>query len=111
MAFGFGENKQTTYVPEKFIPVSTGDLGHPYHVIDSIFAICSSTEGIFSGVDLNGAFNGVKERLRQNCAAVGGDAVIYAQFEYRVAVNSGFGGSKQVIEFFAYGTAVKFLTQ
>jgi uncharacterized protein YbjQ (UPF0145 family) len=29
------------------------------------------------------------------------------QFEYRVAVDEGFTGSKQVIEIFAYGTAVK----
>lgn len=38
---------------------------------------------------------------------MGADAVICCQFEYRVAVGQGLFGSKQAIEIFAYGTAVK----
>ena len=38
---------------------------------------------------------------------MGGHAVINCQFEYRVAVSQGLMGSKQVIEIFAYGTAVR----
>ena len=72
MAFGFKGGKQSGQEitrQEKFIPTSTGDLGHPYQVL----------------------------------------AVIFCQFQYRVAVGSGLTGSKQVVEIFAYGTAVTFL--
>lgn len=93
----------------KTIPTSTGDIGRPYKVIDTIFAIDSNKEGLLSGADPNTAFNGVKNQLRKKCAAMGGDAVIFCQFQYRVAVDSGLTGSKQVVEIFAYGTAVQFL--
>ncbi len=106
MAFGF---KNAVYSLEgKFIPTSTGDLGQPYKVIDTIFALDANKEGIFSGADPNAAFNGVKEQLRKKCANIGGDAVIYCQFQYRVAVGDGLMNKKQVVEIFAYGTAVKF---
>ena len=45
--------------------------------------------------------------LRKKASELGGHAVINCQFEYRVAVNKGFAGTKQVIEIFAYGTAVR----
>ena len=112
MAFGFKGGKQSGQEitrQGKFIPTSTGDLGHPYQVLDTIFALDSNKEGLFSGADPNTAFNGVKEQLRKKCAAIGGDAVIFCQFQYRVAVGSGLTGSKQVVEIFAYGTAVTFL--
>ncbi len=108
MAFGFKNSNDVTS-KEKFIPTSTGDLGHPYHVLDTIFAIDSNKEGFISGADPNVAFNAVKEQLRKKCAAIGGDAVIYCQFQYRVAIGSGLTGTKQVVEIFAYGTAVKFI--
>ncbi|MGM9959379.1 MAG: hypothetical protein ACI32B_09045 [Erysipelotrichaceae bacterium] len=92
------------------ILISTGGLDHDtdYEIIDAIFAIGSTTEKFFSGINANDAFEGVKNELRKKCEALGGQAVIDCSFEYRVAVAQGaFGGTKQVIELFGYGTAVR----
>ena len=89
------------------ILITTGDLKEDYEVIDAIFALDSCKESFFSGADPNKAFDKVKNSLREKASDLGGDAVINCQFEYRVAVSQGFTGSKQVIEIFAYGTAVR----
>ena len=86
------------------IIVSTGDLKQNYEIIDAIFAIDSHKEGLFKGADPEKAFTNVKNELRKTCVRLGGNAVINCQFEYRVALDK----SSQVMEIFAYGTAVKF---
>ncbi|RKD22416.1 Putative heavy-metal-binding [Caminicella sporogenes DSM 14501] len=91
------------------ILISTGDIKDNYQIIDTIFAMDSHKESFFKNADPNKAFNKVKEQLRQECKKIGGNAVINCLFEYRVALDSGLIGSKQVIEIFAYGTAVKIL--
>ena len=88
--------------------VATGDLNEDYEIIDVIFALDSSTEKFFSSADPNQAFANVKDKLRQKCAELGGQAVINCEFEHRVAsTTSAFGNAKQVVEIFAYGTAVR----
>lgn len=87
--------------------ISTGDIKQNYAIIDTIFAMDSHKEGFFSNADPNKAFDGVKAQLAQKCAALGGDAIINCEFEYRNAVSDGLMSKKQVIEIFAYGTAVK----
>lgn len=87
--------------------ITTGDIKEDYEIIDAIFALDSCKEGFFQGADPNKAFDKVKEGLRKKANEIGAHAVINCQFEYRVAVSQGFGGSKQVIEIFAYGTAVR----
>ena len=90
------------------ILITTGDIHEDYEIIDAVFALDSCQESLFTVADPNKAFDKVKEGLRKKAASLGGHAVINCQFEYRVAVSSGvFGGSKQVIEIFAYGTAVR----
>ncbi|MCC0643149.1 MULTISPECIES: heavy metal-binding domain-containing protein [unclassified Clostridioides] len=89
--------------------ISTGDIKEEYGVIDAIFAIDSHKEGIFRSADPNSAFKGVKEQLKKKCEQLGGNAIINCQFEYRIAVADGFASKKQVVEIFAYGTAVKTL--
>ena len=89
------------------ILVCTCDLKEDYEVIDSIFAIDSCTAGVFHGADPNKAFDKVKDVLRRKAKELGAHAVIRCQFEYRIAVAQGLVGSKQVIEIFAYGTAVR----
>ena len=89
------------------ILITTGDIKEDYEVIDAIFALDSCTEGILKGADPNQAFDKVKDGLRKKANELGGHAVINCQFEYRVAVSQGLMGSKQVIEIFAYGTAVR----
>lgn len=89
--------------------ISTGDIRQNYEIIDTIFAMDSHKEGFLQAADPNKAFEGVKEQLRKKCAALNGDAVINCEFEYRVAVADGMMSKKQVMEIFAYGTAVKFI--
>ena len=87
--------------------ITTGPINCSYTIIDTIFAVDSNKQGFWSGVDPNKAFEGVKQQLAAKCKALGGDAVISCQFEYRNATADGVLSKKQVIEIFAYGTAVK----
>ena len=89
------------------ILITTGDIKEDYEIIDAVFALDSCKEGIFKSADPNTAFDKVKNGLRKKASELGGHAVINCQFEYRVAVSQGFGVAKQVIEIFAYGTAVR----
>ena len=89
------------------ILITTGDIKEDYEIIDAVFALDSCKEGFFKSADPNDAFDKVKNGLRKKAGELGGHAVINCQFEYRVAVAQGFGGAKQVIEIFAYGTAVR----
>lgn len=93
----------------KEIIIATGQIPEKYEVIDTIFAIDSSTAGFMSGVDPNKAFQAVKKQLKNSCQTLGGDAVIFCQFEYRNALADGFLGKKQALEIFAYGTAVRII--
>jgi hypothetical protein len=93
------------------IKVSTSSINQQYEVVDIIFAFDSHKEGFLeNGADPTKAFVKVVNRLRSICADLGGDAVINCQFDYRYAVGSSLvGNAKQVIEIYAYGTAVKYL--
>jgi hypothetical protein len=102
----FGKKKEVIE-PNAHVLVITGELNSDYQIIDSIFAMDSSTEGIFSNADPGKAFAGVRSQLRESAIKLGGDAVINCIFEYRVAVSQGLMGAKQVMEIFAYGTAVR----
>lgn len=108
------------------IIVSTGDIKEPYQILDAIFALDCNTANFFYGsANPSEAFNGVKEKLRQICLKMGGDAIINCQFEYRIslattaagavtallgkAVGANISEKSQAIEIFAYGTAVKLI--
>jgi hypothetical protein len=73
-------------------PISTGPANFSYEVIDTIFAIDASSAGFIAGVDPGKAFDGVKNKLRD---------------KYRNALGNGMFGPKQILEIFAYGTAIK----
>ena len=91
--------------------VVTGGLNQDYQILDSIFAMDSHKESFWKMADPSKAFDGVKNQLKTKAAAIGGDAIINCMFEYRVSVADGFMGKKQVMEIFAYGTAVKRIQQ
>ena len=88
------------------IIISTGGVNFDYEVIDVIFVIAGTAAGFLSEIDPNAAFNGVKVQLKEKCEALGGDAVVFCQFEYRSALANGMLGPKQALEIFAYGTVV-----
>lgn len=89
------------------ILITTGDIKEDYEIIDAIFSLDSCKERFFTAADPNLAFDKVKDGLRKKAEELNGHAVINCQFEYRIATTQGFGGTKQVIEIFAYGTAVR----
>lgn len=90
------------------VVISTGGLNQQYEIVDAIFAMDSHGTELFASADPATAFDGLKHKLRVKALSIGADAIIDCQFEYRVALGQGmFGGSKQCIELFAYGTAVR----
>ena len=89
--------------------ITTGNVDYPYQVCDCIFAVDCAEHVMFFGTDPELAFNGVKQQLKQKCMALGGNAVISTQFEYRSALVDGFFGKKGAIEIFAYGTVVRWV--
>jgi len=94
--------------PNAHVLVITGDFNTNYQIIDSVFAMDKHKEGFFSFADPAKAFAGVRAQLRKAAVDLGGNAVINCAFEYRVSVApSLFGGGKQVMEIFAYGTVVR----
>jgi hypothetical protein len=106
--FGSKKPKAPVEEPNANILVITGDLNMNYQIIDSVFAMDNHAEGIFASADPGKAFAGVRAQLREKALEKGGDAVINCMFEYRVSVGTGLlGGSKQVMEIFAYGTVVR----
>ena len=88
------------------IIISTGDIKYDYDVIDTVFSLGTGEAGVFSSGSSN-AFKDVKSKLISECKKLGGDAVIFCQFEYRMALGDGLFGKKQLVEIFAYGTAVR----
>lgn len=75
------------------VVISTGAIQGDYEVIDTIFALGSGEAGVFTRAPDN-AFNGVKSELASECKALGGNAVIFCQFEYRITLNDGLFGKK-----------------
>ena len=99
------EGNTTVYLPH--IQVSTAPPQGPHEVIAVIFSIYAHKEGIFTGANPATAFVGATNKLKEQCEKLGGTSVVSTQFEYRVAVGTGWGTAKQVMEIFAYGTVIK----
>jgi hypothetical protein len=92
--------------------ICTTTLSKDYEVIDTLFVTYGETAGGFmgtGGIDTQKGFQGVKAALAEEARKIGADAVIGVDFEQRVASDGGMINEKQVLEFFAYGTAVKFV--
>ena len=84
--------------------ISTITISEKYEVIDTVFVTHGETAGGFlgsDGIDVDKGFQSVKSKLAEKARAIGADAVIGVDFEQRV--------SKDVLRFFAYGTAVKII--
>ena len=90
--------------------ISTTNINDKYEVIDTVFVLQSQSAGGFlglGGIDTDAAFDGVKSLLSAKAQELGADAIIGCDFEQRIA-NDALG--KQVLEIFAFGTAVKILS-
>lgn len=94
------------------VSTSAPPAKYDFKIIDTVFALDSDGRaGVLFGKtgDASAAFAKVKERLKVRAYELGADGVINCQFEYRVAVTGEGLASQQVLEIFAYGTAVKFV--
>jgi len=100
--------------------ISTGDIKEKnYKIIGIIGAIVNNQtvqekKGMFgikyaevTDIDTNSMYQMGAEELLRLSTKKGGDAVIYANFEYRIATTGTGRGLKQVKELFCYGTCVK----
>tara|TARA_Y100000816_G_scaffold37771_1_gene23918 strand:- start:150 stop:428 length:279 start_codon:yes stop_codon:yes gene_type:complete len=85
--------------------LSTVDLKSDYETIGPIFSLASSTKK-WGVLDIDAAFDDSRENLKMIAKSKGADAVVGLQFEHRIAIQEGWT-NKQVLEIFAYGTAVK----
>ena len=90
--------------------LSTTNIDRPYDVLDVVFVVHGQEAGGFlgtGGIDMNSAMTNVKKLLIEKAKGLGADAIVGCDFEQRIAVNPGMV-NKQVLEIFAFGTAVKF---
>lgn len=89
--------------------ISTVNPPRRYEIVDTIFVLHGAEAGGFlggEGINIDLAFEEVKALLAEKAASMGANAVIGCDFEQRIAVSSGGWADKQVLEIFAYGTAV-----
>ena len=84
------------------VVVTLGDLKEDYEVIDTIF-VTAGSGGFFKLNSREEAYEKVKCELKQKCASMGGDAIIFLQFDY----SQSSGGGMLATNFTAYGTVVK----
>ena len=97
----------------KLVKITTGSIDKDYEILKIVFQLGSDDGGVFGALLGTGgrpeaAFDQAETQLKIKAAELGCDYVINAVFNQRIAVSkSAIGGVNQVIEVFAYGTAVK----
>lgn len=101
--------------------VSTGDIpNRKYEIVGIVGALvddqasvetsgCMGKNATSVSVDADAMYSKGAQALHASAVAKGGNAVVHASFEYRVAVKGTGQLASQVKELFCYGTAVKFL--
>jgi hypothetical protein len=100
--------------------ISTGDIKEKkYKILGIVGAVVNNQateekEGFFGikydseiDIDTNSMYEMGASELLKLSANKGGDAVIFASFEYRIAIQGTGNLAKQVKELFCYGTSVK----
>lgn len=99
--------------------VTTGDLKQNYDVLGIVGTTvddqnsvegkggCGGATTTSVTVDANSTYQKGADRLLDLAKKKGGDAVVYATFDYRIAIKGTGNLAKQVKELFCYGTAVK----
>jgi uncharacterized protein YbjQ (UPF0145 family) len=90
------------------ILISTGDTDRPNEAVQVIMALQGGTDGWDS------VFARTMRQLRNDALRLQCDAILNIRIEHRIYVNSEatwFSGTqfRQGIEYFAYGTAVRFI--
>lgn len=88
--------------------LSAGDICEQYQTLGMVVGFASKTEGWGGGIKIEDAYATALDRLKDSAQAKGANAVIHINFQNRVGSSSGCGGQSQVLEVFAWGTAVKY---
>ena len=96
------------------VKITTGNINKDYEIVKIVFQLGRDEGGALGKILGTGgspeeAFEDAETQLKYKAAELGCDYVINAVFNQRVAVGqkSVTGSYNQVIEVFAYGTAVK----
>ena len=95
------------------VKITTGDIKQNYEILKIVFQLGSDQGGAMgalfgTGGSPEAAFEKAEAQLKLKAYDLGCNYVINAVFDNRIAVSkSAIGGANQVIEVFAYGTAVK----
>ena len=96
------------------VKITTGDINEDYEILKIVFQLGKDEGGALGqllgvGGSPEEAFEDAETQLKFKAAELGCDYVINAVFNQRVALGGKniAGGLNQVIEVFAYGTAVK----
>ena len=100
--------------------ISTGDIKDKNYTILGVVGATVNNQSKVDGkggcggkttteisVDTNSMYQKGASELMKLSSEKGGDAIIYANFEYRIAIKGTGNLAKQVNELFCYGTAVK----
>lgn len=96
------------------VKVTTGGISKEYEIKGIVFELGADDGGVVGKLFGTGgspsiAFERAEQLLKIKAHNLGCDYVINASFDYRIAIGnqSITGGMNQVLEVFAYGTAVK----
>tara|TARA_B110000003_G_scaffold219668_1_gene219410 strand:- start:415 stop:789 length:375 start_codon:yes stop_codon:yes gene_type:complete len=95
------------------VKITTGGIDEKYEILKIVFQLGSDEGGAWgqllgTGGSPEAAFAHAETQLKIKAAELGCDYVINTVFNQRIAVSkAALGGANQVIEVFAYGTAVK----
>ncbi len=110
------EKKEAQQLLDKInsVKVTTGYIDKPHEILKVVFKL-GADEGnalgkLFGqGGSPEAAFEQAEALLKQQAHELGCDYVINTTFDYRIAVGAKdiLGNKNQVVEVFAYGTAVK----
>jgi uncharacterized protein YbjQ (UPF0145 family) len=100
--------------------ITTGDINKSYDILGIVGTHVSNQDEVTNkggcggntnstvSVTTNEMYSKGAEDLVSLAKGKGGNAVVYASFEYRIAISGTGNLSKQVKELFCYGTAIKF---
>ena len=91
------------------IILCTGDMNKDYEIIDVILTSEAIEEGVFKDpTAMDRSLEGLKEKLREKCVELGGNAVIKCKFKHEAVCRPQMLYYGIVVSILAYGTVVKF---
>lgn len=91
--------------------ISSGDADRAFRALGLVIGFASAGEGCQGTIDVESVYQTALKRLTESARARGADALLFVNFQNRVASAQACGGSKQAFEVFAWGTAVQWVNR